>query len=143
MKKILIGEKLLLRRDAVGYSQQELADKVGCSKATICNLENNKNPCSYPMFRKICDILDVSESYFTGESRIDTAIAVDFDWKDLLEMLNMELDYDRMSHSLLIRQAVERLKEVVSDDKSSGVTVLKGCQTLIGLLLSEFGKKKV
>lgn len=41
-------------------SQQELADKVGCTRQTINSIEKNKYSPSYLLVSKIATVLDVS-----------------------------------------------------------------------------------
>lgn len=65
-----IGEIIKQKRKEQKYSQSELAVRVGCERANICNIENGK---SYPSLRLAVDIakvldldLDLDKIQFKG-----------------------------------------------------------------------------
>lgn len=63
-----IGERLFSLRQKTGESLQEVADKVGASKAHVWELEKgrSKNP-SFDLVRKLAQHFGVSIAVLTGE----------------------------------------------------------------------------
>lgn len=72
------GKKLQLKRKAVGLTAEELAKRVGVTKQTISNVENDrlKHP-SIPLIRVINWELDAAKG--------------DMTWEELLEKNKREL----------------------------------------------------
>jgi transcriptional regulator with XRE-family HTH domain len=52
----MIGEKIRRRRTELGWSQKDLADKVGCTWQSISNCERNQMP-TVATLTKICEVL--------------------------------------------------------------------------------------
>lgn len=46
------------------FTQQKLADAIGCNKSFICRLEAGKQNVTIERLNEICNILDVSLSEF-------------------------------------------------------------------------------
>lgn len=62
-----VADRIKYRREELGYTQSELADKVGYSdKTSISKIENSGNDISMKKLRKIADALSVSVSYLMG-----------------------------------------------------------------------------
>ena len=51
---------LAAARVNAGMTQQEAADKVGVTKQTIYNMENNRNNIQLPTLLKLCEIYNIS-----------------------------------------------------------------------------------
>ena len=60
---ILIGGRIQKAREASGYTQEKLADKVGVSIQYISDLERGVVGTSVPTLIKICNTLCVSSDY--------------------------------------------------------------------------------
>lgn len=59
-----IGEKIRHRRIELGWSQQQLADKMGyTSKSTIARIEKGSNDVAQRNIAKFADVLNVSIAY--------------------------------------------------------------------------------
>ena len=59
-----IGEMIKKRREELGWTQQELADKMGyTSKSTITRIEKGYNDVSQTNITKFAEVLSVSISY--------------------------------------------------------------------------------
>lgn len=59
-----IGDMIKQRREELGWTQQELADKMGyTSKSTITRIEKGYNDVSQSNIIKFAEVLDVSISY--------------------------------------------------------------------------------
>lgn len=57
---ITAGDLILSHRKASGLTQQELASKVGLSRAQIANIEANRSDMPLSRFAKLADALGVS-----------------------------------------------------------------------------------
>lgn len=62
-----IGQRIKCRRETIGMSQQELADRVGYkSRSSINKIEMGKNDIVQSTIRKIADALDCTPAYLMG-----------------------------------------------------------------------------
>ena len=65
MEKDEIGKKIKILRKTRGLTQQQLADKLGCKRATISNYEiGRRSPRNIKELESIADALGVSLEYF-------------------------------------------------------------------------------
>ena len=63
------GQKVRLRREELGYTQEELAQKVRTTQPYVSRLErNNFNP-SMKMIKNIADALRISTDYLLFDDR--------------------------------------------------------------------------
>ena len=60
------GNKLKILRSEYGYSQREIAEKIGMSKSKYCRLENNETILIYDELIKILKIYSISFEDFSG-----------------------------------------------------------------------------
>ncbi len=60
------GEVLKAARKRKHYTQDELADKIGVSKVTICWYENGERTPTYDNLIKLCDVLGISLNEISG-----------------------------------------------------------------------------
>ena len=58
-----IGERLVWLRENSGYSQEALAERLGCCAITISRWENGHTPMKVMDIVKIVDILDASADF--------------------------------------------------------------------------------
>lgn len=74
-----IGNMIRKRREELGWTQQELADKMGyTSKSTITRIEKGYNDVSQSNIMKFAEVLDVPVSYLMEWGKdIDYAILDD------------------------------------------------------------------
>lgn len=56
----ILGRKIQKRRHEVGLTQEELADKVGISRAYMGYIEQGRNTASVEVLSKIARILKIS-----------------------------------------------------------------------------------
>ncbi|MBF7084090.1 helix-turn-helix domain-containing protein [Desulfallas sp. Bu1-1] len=59
-----IGRQLQLAREEAGYSQEQLAAKIGCSQSTLSNYEKGKRRIYLAQLEKIAEILNKPIEYF-------------------------------------------------------------------------------
>ena len=63
----MLNERIRELRLAAGFSQVELAEKLGVSKQSVSNWENDNIQPSIEMLVKISRILNVSTDFILGE----------------------------------------------------------------------------
>ena len=62
-KKQEIGRRIMLRREKLGYSQEDLADELGISKNSLGYLERGKRECKYGILLTLKKSLFVSADW--------------------------------------------------------------------------------
>jgi transcriptional regulator with XRE-family HTH domain len=60
-----IGEKIYLARKEIKITQNELAERIGVSLATILRWEKNRHPVDVYMVHKIAEVTGKPVSFFT------------------------------------------------------------------------------
>ncbi len=60
------GEKIKEFRFANGWTQKELAEKIGQAQSTIFYWEQNKQEPTISALKKLCEVFDVSADYLLG-----------------------------------------------------------------------------
>lgn len=63
-----IGERIKQRREGLGLSQSDLANKIGLTSAAISLLEKGDRKPSYEMILKLSDVLGVTTDFLMGRS---------------------------------------------------------------------------
>ncbi len=71
-----IGERVNLRRKVLGYTQEQLAEKINVSVQMISNLELGKKAIRPENIIKICDTLEISTDYLLTGSDSNRKISV-------------------------------------------------------------------
>ncbi|WP_051273640.1 helix-turn-helix domain-containing protein [Desulfotruncus alcoholivorax] len=59
-----IGRQLQLAREQAGYSQEQLAAKIGCSQSTLSNYEKGRRRIYLAQLEKIAEILNKPVQFF-------------------------------------------------------------------------------
>lgn len=75
--EIFINPQMItLARESRGFSQKELADKVGISPALMCQVEQDNRQIPEDAFAKICKYLNYPEEFFgqAGESYVPASM---------------------------------------------------------------------
>lgn len=67
---MLLGRRLKEVRKNKGYTQTDLAQKLGVSKVTICGYEKGNRVPSLGMFSQLLDILEVEPNYLLGRDTL-------------------------------------------------------------------------
>lgn len=62
------GIRIALRRKALGYSQEELAELIGTSQTQLSRYERGVNDLTTDVLTRIADVLDTTENYLTGRT---------------------------------------------------------------------------
>ncbi|AQS57025.1 helix-turn-helix domain-containing protein [Novibacillus thermophilus] len=64
----VVGNRIKLRRNIKGWSQRELARRVGLNYSVMNRIESGKRPVGDTELRKIAEVLDVSTDYLLGRT---------------------------------------------------------------------------
>lgn len=65
-----VGERIKMRRNELGWTQEQLAQKAGISKSFLSDLENGKRSVSAENLLDIARVLNLSLDYLmTGEQK--------------------------------------------------------------------------
>lgn len=102
---MIIGERIKSARKNQNLTQQELGQKLGVSKVSVCGYEKGVRIPTIENFIQLLDILDVSSDYLLG--REITAIYEDEEEykvsiaKDDLEILKEIKKYPTLYNSLI------------------------------------------
>lgn len=70
-----IGERVNTRRKALGYTQEQLAEKINVSVQMISNLELGKKAIRPENIVKLCDNLEISADYLLTGNNIDNKLS--------------------------------------------------------------------
>lgn len=65
-----IGSRIKEERVIKGFSQQELAEKLGVKQNTVSQYENNIKRPSYEILVHLADIFEVSTDYLLGRDEL-------------------------------------------------------------------------
>lgn len=72
-----LSDRVRLRREALGMSQEELAMRMGYSSRTSINKIENGRPCSQKIIARLADALNVSIPYLMGWEETENPTALD------------------------------------------------------------------
>lgn len=98
-----LPNRLYELRRARGWSQQELADHVGCSKMHVSGLERGKRDFSLAMMRRFADVFGVSPAALL--SRADNPMLLAPDEEHLLDTYR-QADPDKQKDLLRVADAL-------------------------------------
>lgn len=93
-----IGERICTRRKQLGFTQEQIADKMDVSVQMISNLERGNKAIKIDNLIKISDILGVSTDYIltgknTNEDISEVAKRISGLPKEDFDMINMLVEY--------------------------------------------------
>lgn len=85
IEKNTVGARIRERRNALGVTQEELAEKLCCKKSLISQYENNKVDIKGSVIVELSEALESTAGYFlNGEKSCD----LDQEEAELLKLLN-------------------------------------------------------
>ena len=82
-------------RKLAGWTAEDLGDKIGVTKQTISNLENNKNPMNFTQYLAIRTILDHEIANNTENTILREAVDILLDREDINEQ-----DYEKLQEQI-------------------------------------------
>lgn len=91
-------KKLENERDKRGWTQQEVADKIGVTRPAYANYESGKRNPGYEISQKLADLFETTIDYLLGSNSKNS----------LLEETEEQAN---------IRKAKERMKQTIDDHK--------------------------
>ncbi|MBE6034447.1 helix-turn-helix domain-containing protein [Aminipila sp.] len=74
MKKYSFGSRLKDARKLKGYTQKQLAEKVGAKHNSVSNWENDQNKPDPDTIELICGVLNISPNYLLNNSGCDELV---------------------------------------------------------------------
>lgn len=80
-----IGEKIRAAREAMGYSQRDMADKIPMNQSNYSKLERNMQEPSMAQLRRLCQILQLDPRFLLDLPQCE---AVDPRYGELLAELS-------------------------------------------------------
>lgn len=87
------GDKIALLREKRGLTQEDLANKIGISRASLSHYEKNRREPDYTTMTKLADFFHVSVDYLLGRTSEPTQVT-DMAIRDLSE--NLELSDEQL-----------------------------------------------
>lgn len=67
--KLTLGERLKTARALKGFTQDELAEKIGTSRGVITNIEHNKTEAPQPLIiNALCNVLEINQEWLVSET---------------------------------------------------------------------------
>lgn len=109
-----IGQKIKLKREELGWTQEELANRMGYkSKSTINKIEMGINDVSQSKIVKFAEVLDTSVAYLMNwdEKKIDAAAEIIKDKNEYSDKLENEFK-EFMEEFSELQLTKEELQEV-------------------------------
>ena len=87
------GDKIALLREKRGLTQEDLANKIGISRASLPHYEKNRREPDYATMTKLADFFHVSVDYLLGRTSEPTQVT-DMAVRDFSE--NLELSDEQL-----------------------------------------------
>lgn len=107
----MLGDKILLYRRKEGFSQQQLADKLGITRQTVARWEKNINVPSDQEIKKLSELMDITEQELLLD---DVTIVSDSETISNMEEIVNDISYGVSEQ----RKVLEKIaaKQVTSKD---------------------------
>ncbi len=114
------GKRLLYARENIGFTQEELANKIGCSRSLINHYENDRKQPRLKNLKLIAEILDRPQEFFLDD-RIK--IYSEHEIEQAAKAINSE---NYMDYNIVISEAVEA--EVTPEELRQFINILKNAK---------------
>lgn len=112
-----IGNRLKEARKAKGFTQDTLAENIGCSRGVITNIEHDKTTPSPLVLNAICDKLEINPDWLlTGNGNMSTENNSIKKLKILSEIyaLSKELNEEEQLYILDLITTFRKHKDLIS-----------------------------
>ena len=108
-----IGAKIRKLRDNKKLSQAELAERLGISQTSLCNVEiGDSKKIDFLLMDKICKEFDVDFDYFTDEKQINK-----------VKTNQGAIAYNIETVNNFPENIVEQIKQLVNDNKQKELRI--------------------
>ena len=120
---VTMGERIKQLRKENGWTQTELAEKMGVTKGTVSTWETDSRRPAFETLDQLCDLFDRSMGYVTGQSdipghsrmtqeeAIDVVLSVEEEELSEYAQKYARLDeYGRKAVQTIIREEAERCR---------------------------------
>ena len=114
------GKRLRYARERSGFTQEHLAEKIGCSRALINHYENDRKQPRLKNLKLIAEILDRPQEFFLDD-RIK--IYSEHEIEQAAKAINSE---NYMDYNIVISEAVEA--EVTPEELRQFINILKNAK---------------
>lgn len=108
------GERLKELREKYGYTQDELAKKLGTSRSRIANYEQGTRQPDFEMQETLADLFNVSLDYLFGRNESQDTIETQYDKDTIEQALNLYNRVNRLSPDKQV--AFLNLLDTLQDD---------------------------
>lgn len=106
------GNRIMLRRKHLNYSQSELSELTGISENQISNIEHGRSFPKMSNFIMLCDVLECNADYFlSGIIKTDVSNQI----TDLVATLNPE---EKKTVLILLNAYIHREDAVIMDESA-------------------------
>lgn len=121
------GEKLRALRDQKGWTQEQIASKLGTSKQVISRYENNQRSPKLSIAIKYAEILGVPSNYFTDNENSNSASPIPPGFEPLPTMsLVPRVGAIACGEPILAEQNIEDYDKVPEDWRADFTLVCEG-----------------
>lgn len=121
------GEKLRALRDQKGWTQEQIANKLGTSKQVISRYENNQRSPKLSVAIKYAEILGVSSNYFTDNEDSGSVSTIPPGFEPLPETVSVpRVGAIACGNPILAEQNVEAYDDVPKIWNADFTLVCKG-----------------
>ena len=91
--RTIIAGFLKKRREEIGLSEQQLAEKVGCKESTVINLENSQFWPSMKQYLIFCEALYLFPAIATFEEKSDIAEMMRTTWIEKPKAMSLKMPW--------------------------------------------------
>ena len=104
-----LADRVRLRREELGLSQEELALRMGYSSRTSINKIENGRPCSQKIIARLADALNVGIPYLMGWEEESPTVQDDGLSTEMQELINRikDLPEDKVQLLLQVAKSIE------------------------------------
>lgn len=122
------GEKLRALRDQRGWTQEQIANKLGTSKQVISRYENNQRSPKLSVALKYAEILGVSSNYFTDNEDSNSASGTIPPGFELLPKMSLvpRVGAIACGEPILAEQNIETYDKIPEDWRADFTLVCEG-----------------
>ncbi|MGD7052939.1 helix-turn-helix domain-containing protein [Sutcliffiella horikoshii] len=112
----LVGSRIRDIRKGRGYTQEELADKIGIQNSYIGGIERGERNISLLTLEKIANGLDVAEREFFNFSKVDVSNNI-FEKQQAINILISSLQNMSLEEILLINKIFSDVTKLMNPNK--------------------------